>query len=423
MNITDASIYAPSVRQMVKDMSAVLLERRKSLFVLTPRSVAPADIWDLLRSELGIRAADIRDLFLAESDQLPLSTLAMAFVLPENTAINQLTIDTLLANAEGEGNLPDILYLDQFDALSPEQRELWVTFIEHWAHAMRRRANQGQKPIALCAIGHATTATSHLPLNSQMIEIHSWWGVPSIIETRLLCRSQTTAGDCRGVWREHVLPPITGGDVELMAFLWDAITDDWATMTNHLLEYGESRGWNATKLREWGAESVCAYRNQHEPFVPPHQKPELQPLWAHGAIQWTTEYGIELNIAALVHLGRKDIVCYRVWRGQVQYVLPFVNSLRLAACDRLAEVYGARWPENLVAPDDEGQYTALLDDPSSCEFVHLKTILASRDKHANWNNWKILIDRAMTIRNELAHYRPITYAAFEEVWNLRKRVP
>lgn len=422
MNIADVVLFAPSVRQMVDDMSDVLLAGRRSLVVVVPAGVPSFDIWDLLRSELGRRDADIRDLPTLETERTPPELIALVFGIQAADVKGPLTLEAILTQADQLGLYPDVLYLDQLDQATSTTRNEWYTFMERWAEIMRQRVNQGQVAIPLCAIIHAATWDNRMLQHNQMLEMRWWWGAPSIIETRLLCRAQTLSGECREAWREYVLPPIAGGDIELITFLWDHVIDEWDRLREHLCCYADSRGWNQEKLKAWGAEGVCSHLRQPVGGTSKIIDPRIRALWAQGALQWTVEYDVELNIAALAHLGRDDIISYRLWRGQVQYVLPMVNSLRLAACDHLAIVYGPNWPENVPKPNDERECQEFIKNPSSCEFGHLKDIIASRNNGAKWDRWKLLIDRAKKARNTIAHYQPISYAAFEELWHLRERV-
>jgi len=424
MNIADAALFAPSIRQMVDNMSDVLLATGRSLVVVVPAGILPFDVWDLLRSELGRRDADIRDLQPLETERTPADLLALAFGVHITAVNGPQTIEAVLAQADRAGQYPDVLYLDQFDQATLATCNRWYVFLEHWAEIMRQRVNQGQRAIALCAIVQATAWDGRVLHHSQMLEMRWWWGAPSVVETRLLCRAQTLGGECREAWREYVLPTVASGDVDLITFFWDHIIDEWDRLTHHLCLYADSRGWNLEKLKMWGAEGVWAHL--HQPLGGVSSSISIEPrfrvLWEQGALQWTVEHGVELNIAALAYLGRDDLINYRLWRGQVQYVLPMVNGLRLATCDHLATVYGSNWPKLVQPPDNEREYQALIKNPNSCEFGHLKKVIDSRDNAAKWDRWKLLVDRAKKVRDTIAHYQPISYAAFEELWILRARI-
>lgn len=422
MNIADAVLFAPSIRQLIEDMSHVLLGAHRSLIVLVPLGVSATDVGDLLRSELGRRDADMREVPSIKSGMTPLEALAQALGVSLEQALGPSPITALLEYASQFSQHPDILYLDGFEQSTQVECQAWFAFLEGWAEVMRHRTNQGQPTVALCAIISDAIWNDRTLNHSQMIDIRHWWGVPSVIETRLLCRAHTPNNECRDAWREHVLPSVAGGDLELISLLWDHIADEWDRLSEHLSGYASGRGWSLELLKEWGADNVSKHpqASTHATTLAPTAS--FRTLWAQGALHWTVEHGVELNVAALAFLGRNDILCYRFWRGQVQYVFTFVNDIRLAACDHLSVVYGADWPEKLISPDDEQEHAELIKNPSSCEFDHLCKLLATRNEPTKWERWKILVERAKKMRNTVAHYKPISYATFEELWHLRSRI-
>lgn len=97
----------------------------------------------------------------------------------------------------------------------------------------------------------------------------------------------------------------------------------------------------------------------------------LRTLWAHGALSWTLEFGLELHTAAMAVLGRDEEVKHRLWRGQAELLLPLIDHMRLMVCTDLAHSYGKNWPMRYGLPTSEEEKAAVQASPLACQWGYL----------------------------------------------------
>jgi hypothetical protein len=227
----------PSVRRWLAGLRETLAERRSAIVVM-PASLDPRPICDALRLELErIRGewpaeVDLRD--VARGD--PAATLAAAFGL----AGPYLTLEALLTSPE----LPAIITVLGVDELPPPARAGWLEFLARVASLSQARAGAAHFPsFLLLARGEAILAD--LPPTNVRLAIEWWWGIPSLVELRVLLRGVDDGVDrCRETWREHLLPSLAGADIDLAGHLLeDALFDGQELLECRLASIFTRRNW------------------------------------------------------------------------------------------------------------------------------------------------------------------------------------
>ena len=300
--------------------------------ILLPAGIEPEEIWAALRAELGRRDFTVEEVSLTgvHKERAPVAVLSEALRIAWTPPDTPRTLGNLLATEQ----LPDVVLVEHLDEVSPRTCQDWVGFLSQWTQASQTRADRGAPSTALCMVVPAVAVLPQPPESSVYLAVHWWWGFPSALEMHMLCRSSSEQDgwEPAGRWREYVLPALTGGDVELATYLWDDLHTNMEGLLRRLCAFAAQRGWTAEMLRTLGAgEAIMTasrdYRRMQH--VPPL---EIRSLWAHGAIGWTLEYGIELHTAALAVLQRHEALQHRLWRGQTELLLPFIDQIRLALC-------------------------------------------------------------------------------------------
>ena len=413
---SDVLFQLPSVQCFLNRLMDDLANRR-SLLVLLPTGVDPVELKDVIRAELWRRDFELEEVSLAyllnPRERLPVAALSEALGIgwPSDTP------RTLLNLMETE-QLPDIILLDDLDQLPPATCKDWLAFLSQWAQHSQRRIDRGSSITALCVMGPATAILSHLPESSVHLAVHWWWGFPSALETRVLCRSSNEGDgwDTITRWREYVLPALSGNDVSLVDDLWDVFHKDVETLLKHLYTLAGQRGWEASTLQNWGVGKGSITSSSNSGSTPLSPPVDLRLLWAHGAVGWTLEYGIELHPVALAVLGRHDELRHRLWRGQAELLFPLVDRIRLEICNHFTHTYGSDWPVRWSPPISPEEDAAVRQSPLACQWGHLKALLSYETLRRSHQNWFPLISLAHSIRNEIAHYRPITFRDFEGFW-------
>ena len=412
----DVLFQLPSVQRFLNRLMDDFANRR-SLLILLPTGVDPVELRDVMRAELWRRDFELEEVSLVclpnPRERPPVAALSEALGI--NWAFD--TPRTVLNLMETE-QLPDIIFLDDLDQLSPETCKDWVAFLGQWAQHCQRRIDRGSSITALCVMGPAVGVLPHLPESSVHLAVHWWWGFPSALETRVLCRSSNEGGGWNTMtrWREHMLPALSGNDVSLVDALWDVLHKDVETLLNCLHTLAGQRGWEAEALRSWGVGEGSITSSSNYDFTPLFPPVDLRLLWAHGAIGWTLEYGLELHPAALAALGRQDELRHRLWRGQAELIFPLVDRIRLEICNHLTRAHGSDWPVRWSPPTSLEEDAAVRQSPLACQWGHLKALLSHGALRRSHQNWLPLITLVHSIRNEIAHYRPITFHDFEGFW-------
>ena len=339
---------------------------------------------------------------------------------------SQRTLRTVHNLMQCEG-LPDILYVHR---IGPART--WTEFIENWAREFGQLRKQRPAKIpSLCVIAKLRDFDFTLPADSRDISKIWWWGFPSSLEIRLACR---IAGDWQIDrdpaairWREYVLPGLVGNDVQLAEYMWDFISDGTDQAVNSLAKY-----WGRLEDTEVGepiddvVETVHADRTRYEigEGLPEH----LWRLWAAGGLVYTPEYGLETHPAMLAHAGRHAPVNHMIWRGQSELLLPFVNEIRLKVCQDLTATFGSDWPIRWVPPRSSHEFSEVNRSPLSTEIGHINYLLQNLAKR-NYRhdlyrkrNLGDLVLKAMRVRNEIAHYTPVSCRDFIDLYQERDNV-
>ena len=207
---------------------------------------------------------------------------------------------------------------------------------------------------------------------------------------------------------------MAGNDVALARHLWNHPNLDSAQLPSLLQEFGYQYGWTRRHLHDWDADDflLISTHNEVHPSSPPLRGYQL---WAHGALNWTPEYGLELHTAALALLGRTEDLQHRLWRGQTSLLFPLIDNVRLAICRYLSRRYEKGWPVWLP-PHDENEAYAVQDNPLACQWGHLARLINHCGLLRKERILRPVVNLTWRIRNELAHYRPIPLSDFSKLW-------
>lgn len=418
---SDIFFRLPSVQNFLSRLVDDLSNSR-SLLILLPVGVDSVELSDAVRAELWRREFELAEVSIASLPSPKESPLVAS--LSDALGIGWTSdCPRTIPNLMDAEHLPDVVLLEDLDQLCPEASEAWTFFVEQWSQHCQRRVDRGSSITALCVMGQAPAILPHLPKSSVHLGVHWWWSFPSSLEIRVLCRSNDEAGewDIATRWREYVLPALSGNDVSLVDELWDVVHLDMATLLHRLQTLAGQRGWVADTLQKWGLKEDGVHSSNYglATAVPPA---DLRILWAQGVVGCTVEYGPELHSAVLAVLGRHDELRHRVWRGQAELLFPFLDRIRLEICTDLSFRFGPDWPVRWFAPKSSEEDRAVRENPLACQWGHLKAVLSYGPLLRTYQNWLPLISIAHSTRNNIAHYRPVTFRDFEGLWREVARV-
>lgn len=323
-------------------------------------------------------------------------------------------------------NLPTVFYVERIG-----DRTQWVEFIEGWAREYSvLRNSQNQTAPMLCIVAKLRDFDSALPTSSRGLSFHWWWGFPSALEMRLACRIATQRygdDDAQAAqWREYVIPGLVGSDVQLGGHMWTYVLAGTDHAITGLRDY-----WDHLEQQEAvGSVEEVNQRigSAREEFAIGEELPEgLRSLWASGLLVYSPEYGLEIHPAFLAHRDQRTGVEHRLWRGQSELLLPFVNEIRLRVCEEMTSTYGHDWPIRWVPPSNEHETEEVKRSPLGTELGHINYLLQSlgisNPRHDLYQKRSLgdLVLQSKNVRNEIAHYSPILFKTFATLCAERKK--
>lgn len=414
--LTDMLMQTPSVQQFLNALLDDLSERR-SLLVLLPEGIETRDPWYALEGHLVRRDFDIEEIVLPDLPTEPSLPVALGNAL--NAQWPGDSSPRSIANLMLSQDLPEIIHLTGFDELAESSKRTWGAFLSDWARASKNILDQeATTPPALILFALGAAFPLPLPESDLYLAIHHWWGFPSALEVQMLCRSENVNGEQVPLrrWREHLLPSLVGNDIALAGHLWDQLHLDFDQLLPLLQSFGKLRGWTLQDLQAWDAEELLfplTSNEAHPSRIPP---PRWNQLWSRGVLNWTPEYGIEIHTAALALLNRAEDLQHRLWRGQTSLLFPLIDNVRLALCRHMSRQYGQDWPIRWYPPDIEEEARAVQDSPLACQWGHLAWLLNNCGYLHGERRLRDVVKPARWIRNELAHYRPVSLSQFEGLW-------
>ena len=420
LGLATSLIQMPTVRQLL-DRILDDLRSGRSVLGLLPEGVDPS----LLRSDLlnGLEHWDLRihEVFVPQLDaQISAAALGQTLGIDWGVSTAPRTVENLLRRAD----LPEILFLDGFDELAEEDRVQWLRFVVQWAEVCQSRHStdeEGAKILpALCLLAQASKVPPPPPATNVLLAVHVWWGIPTTLEMRLLCQL-ASAQDSTPLsrWKEYVIPAIAGSDLCLGDYLWVQAYSTGAELADVLRAFAQERGWTKAELETLSMEGLPREgtpRLEGWPLPSP-----LYQVWARGMVHWTLDHGLERHSAVLAQLDRQAALDHRLWRGQAGLLLPQIDEARLALCAHLNQRYGQDWPYKWQEPELDPDRRAVRDTPFACQWGHLESLLRNCPNLERERRWSRLASWSRQIRNDLAHYRPISLNDYERFCQEVKR--
>jgi hypothetical protein len=319
-------------------------------------------------------------------------------------------IDDLL----GSQVLPEVFFVRGLMAEATVQRAAWIDFARRWAedaHSITGRTTMSQPSALLMCL--TLSPGEAFPAETPRLRIFWWWSMTTALDVRLLIRLQHRAisllATHASMWREYVLPPLVGADLGLLTPLWDLCLLDFDQVFAYLQQLAAQRGWTPDKLRAWRAHE---YTRQHTNMVKPTlplSKPE-RTLWSAGVLDYVDEIGPMISSVALAALGDEDGVRHRLWRGQAALALPDLDELRTRIAQELTRLNGTDWITTWLKAD-ANRTRQLLANQFLVEWGELDAAVRRAPYHRQ--SWLPAIQHARTLRNQLAHYQPISFHEYE----------
>ena len=387
------------------------LGERRNLLVLHPDWVNAGELWSYLTEILWRRDFALCDVALNEMQTDSSPTIALSEKLDISWPSSLPRTPSNLAEL---GSDIDVVQLVGLSELPKNTRREWFEFFLQWSQSFQNIIDQGGYPTAICLIC-PIWMMEKLPADDLYLSVRQWRGLPSVLEMQMLCRlaEKDEASDNLAFgWRESVLSSVAGSDVQLAEWLWDDVFESTDCLIESLVAYAtEKRKWSVDLLTSLNMNTGLGNRRANN--SPP--KMENLELWGRGILDWTPEYGVEVNSSALALFEKKEDIRHRLWRAQASLLLPRLDSLRLGLCEHLIQAYGPEWPARCRQFGSDSERQKAMQNPYSCQWGYLESVISNSTALESERSCLPLIQVARFIRNRLAHFRIIDYSNYKRL--------
>jgi len=353
-------------------------------------------LWDCMEKDLYLHTFSI-DPSLFEGAK-PFDVLRKTF--PD------LTKSQYLEKAVDNPNLPDVISVENIENCSVPRCQEWINSSARWAEACR---SSGAKHSLVILLKTGDTQQFKLPQTDVRLKYRVLAGFPSSLEVRLLCRLETNEINAENQWREYILASLAGNDLSLCELLWEEVFNPLKSIQEALRKYGEERGWEKvahnSKLQNWRPQPPGLE-------VTPSPTDKTFDLLSSGITIYTPEYGEEIHPGLLALNKNEEDIIHRIWRAQAALLLPLVDDVRRRICNHFTARHGEGW--------------AVVDQTINTPPLEMGKLRMFFDALPNnsWEKrqWGLGVQNAWMIRNDLAHYTPVSYEAYREFWRLSSNV-
>lgn len=406
----------PGVSGFVHRVSQYL-EEGVSVIVLLPRTCPVGEFKTELGEHLVLKGITRWDISLPDvaAKASPVAALCNAIGIKWRDPTASMVFENLPGNAVLPEVLPEVVCLNGFEAMNESGAGNWTYAVSGWAEASKAMRDKRERFPPLCLVTPGLDGWRRLPKTDLFLRVLYWWGFPSVLDMRLLCRQQnvTMMGGDVNTWRESILPWLCAGDPFLISEFWESGTLAESQVDRVLAHTGEDRGWSREELIALGCQDLCRCVSFG---AAPSEPPEKYfPLWAMGAVNFCPETGFAVSSVALKLLGNLEEIRHRIWRGQSELVLPLLDRLRLRLCWELTSKYGNAWPTRYCDPEDSQESRAIQESPFNCQYGHLETVLKSSPISLDSNRKHARsVQLARWVRNTLAHNRCISLGLYRD---------
>ncbi|MCC6649216.1 MAG: hypothetical protein IT374_27060 [Polyangiaceae bacterium] len=349
-----------------------------SVVALTGAYIDPVEVRDAV---LG--AASLRH-------HIPVPSAAVG-VAPPRALSDALGADVSMLLAGGADELPasHVVYVDVDRGVGDPSS--WYQTLERYSAAAHAARSVGRDPwpaVLLCWPGDGVAT----PRPDVLLEIEHLHRAVHEIDARCMVRARCgDTEDAVSRWREHVLPALAGGDLALMDRLWDACVLGVEEVAKRCVALAAERGWQPGDQQAPDAElrGIVSRRGGEE----------------------------EQHLAFATIARGVAPVERRLWRGLTGLLLPFLDDVRLALCERYEHDFGAgwavRWP-----PSSEEELTLVRESHLQCQLGHLEAVAREAGRtgrHPGLPRLSKVAQRARIMRNSLAHYRPVAFTDYRNL--------
>jgi len=396
------SFFSRTVEDIRRGKNVIILHPYGNNFSEISDTIYDYIFNDKILREYVVQVVDVTTIDYAPTNLMELSKL----VYPNESDSNvEKPSSEYLFN-----KFPRVTVFNKIHLLKPNQQLTWVKLIKSWADNTDQIRDKDGSYCTFCLVEPANNLIGILPESNNNISWRYWWGFPSSLELRLLCREKRLRDEVKTVWFEAVTAGVASGDL----LLADTILESFPKRldeVNELLNKNTTEKCPPLELNIRPSQSYNANLLDQTVGVPA----SLRNDWAKGRILASYDYGIEWHPITLAQNNNFQQLEHRMWRGQASILLPLVDQVRLSASSSLVRMYGEKWFTRWFEPQDPENTIRLNGNPLDAELGFLRALQNGKNVFRD-SQWKNVLDTTWEIRNKLAHYEPLDWERFRAFW-------
>lgn len=314
----------------------------------------------------------------------------------------------------GAPGIPHVVELADSRAMTEAERREWLDLAVQWSRIARPREGGHPPRPAFLIVLEARSAGAIVSATPSLL-VEELWGLATAADRQHLVDAEADELPdelpLQRAWRCHLLPPLLVGDAALVDVLWERL-GTFPDLLEGLSAAAEARGWPEKETRAWVSDLLAS---QGKPLpLPGPARDRLRPHWASGGLEVGPEDGIQISSAALARAGVHAELRCRYWTGQVRLVLPQLNRVRLRLCRELTDALGELWIPAANGKGDNSRQEAARE-PLDQEFGEILLALSQVPELRGFRQLRSAVESARWTRNELAHYRPVSFSHYRQL--------
>jgi len=317
----------------------------------------------------------------------------------------------------------------------PDDAAQWYETARNLTRRLAEQPHSAPKSRSVLLINHLDRNSHQPPHSDPPLRIVWWFGIPSTLDFRLLCRQILDERDELDIvtrrWLELIVPVLAAGDYNQIDHIVQAVESTDDNLEMHLEQFARSKHWDAEALLELGADEFFRTPSDFAWTPLPDQPPANIKLWADGGLYATPEEGVRLHPAAVRLLGQryaakdKDKRNFRlnhmVWQAKNGLCYGLLNEARLILNETIDDVELPDWTSRIRSKDFERE--ELGKSNITCEIGHLRNLLDGGHLTSFQTPLREPVAAINNIRKQLAHYRPLSLDDLKQLVALLQRLP
>lgn len=304
----------------------------------------------------------------------------------------------VLALLDSDSFKGKIIWIDGLNE-SVRNKNEWINFFKIYAHASGSKNLIERTVFCVPIVGHLKT--SELPFDN-LLAHHWWWDRVSFLDIQLYVANKLSDSIKDPIERSiaiNVIAAICGYDplyAKELCLNWTECGDNFI---NLIIEEAQKRNWDKNYIHKF-SKQLNHYSSTVIADSWKRPAENLSEGWARGIFD-VVDGRLFLHPAASVMIDEDHEINQRVWRGQVQTLLPLIDEYRIKTIKYLAENY--RYDPRKVHNNGQG---------SIIEIATIKYYIETNRSLRNKIDKDIiyLIRILSKTRNDLAHLRVINRA-------------